>query len=83
MEIVGRVEEIAASKEVTPAQLAIAWVLAQGSDVVPIPGTKKRERLRENVTAVEVELSDSELEQLDSIASPRGDRYADMSSVGH
>lgn len=81
LRILERVEEISRSKDATPAQLAIAWVLAQGDDVVPIPGTKKRERLRENAAAVELELSDAELETLGSIEPPEGDRYADMSSV--
>ena len=82
--LVERVEEIAGEKGVTAGQLALAWVLAQGDDVVPIPGTKHRAYLEENVAAVEVELSEEELRRLDE-AAPRGaaagDRYADMSPV--
>ncbi len=83
--LVKRVEEIAAEKEVTAGQLALAWVLAQGDDLAPIPGTKRRSYLEENVAAVEVELSEEDLRWLDE-AAPRGaaagDRYADMSPVG-
>jgi aryl-alcohol dehydrogenase-like predicted oxidoreductase len=85
MELVKRVEEVAAEKEVTAAQLALAWVLAQGDDLAPIPGTKRRSYLEENVAATTIELSDEELRRLDE-AAPRGaavgDRYADMSPVG-
>src|SRR3954451_3495069 len=61
LDLVARIEELAQSKGVTPAQLALAWVLSQGDDIVPIPGTKKVARIEENVGAVEVELSDDEL----------------------
>jgi len=85
MELVKRVEEIAAEKDVTAGQLALAWVLAQGDDLVPIPGTKRRSYLEENVAATEIELSEEDLRRLDE-AAPRGaavgDRYADMSPVG-
>jgi len=78
LEIVKSVEEIAREKRCTPAQLALAWVLAQGPDVVPIPGTKRRKYLQENVGALEVELTREDLEQIDGIA-PRdafsGSRY--------
>jgi aryl-alcohol dehydrogenase-like predicted oxidoreductase len=84
LELVSRVEEIAAEKGVTAGQLALAWVLAQGDDLVPIPGTKRRSYLEENVGAVEVELSEEDLRSIDE-AAPRGaasgDRYADMSPV--
>ena len=84
LELVSRVEEIAAEKEVTAGQLALAWVLAQGDDLVPIPGTKRRSYLEENVAAVEVELGEDDLRRIDE-AAPRGaaagDRYADMSPV--
>jgi aryl-alcohol dehydrogenase-like predicted oxidoreductase len=76
--IVERVEAIAAEKEVTPAQLALAWVLAQGHDVVPIPGTTKPERIDENLAALAVELSADDLRRLDEAAPPGitvGDRY--------
>jgi aryl-alcohol dehydrogenase-like predicted oxidoreductase len=84
LELVERVEEIAAEKDITAGQLVLAWVLAQGDDVAPIPGTKHRRYLEENVAAVEVELSDEDLRRIDEFA-PRGaaagDRYADMSPV--
>ena len=84
LELVERVEETAAEKGVTPGQLALAWVLAQGDDVVPIPGTTTPEHLEENVAALEVELTDDDLRRIDEVA-PRGvaagDRYADMSSI--
>ena len=78
--IVERIDALAAEKEVTPAQVALAWVLAQGEDVVPIPGTKRRAYLEENAAAVDVELSEDDLAALDD-ARAVGDRYADMSSV--
>jgi aryl-alcohol dehydrogenase-like predicted oxidoreductase len=76
-----RVREIAEEKGVTPAQLALAWVLSRGDDVVPIPGTKRRTYLEQNAAAVDVELSDEDLARLDEIGDAAGDRYADMSSV--
>jgi aryl-alcohol dehydrogenase-like predicted oxidoreductase len=78
--IVEMIDALAAEKDVMPAQIALAWVLAQGDDVVPIPGTKRRGYLEENAGAVDVELSAEDLEALDD-AHARGDRYADMSSV--
>jgi aryl-alcohol dehydrogenase-like predicted oxidoreductase len=78
--IVERIDALAAEKGATPAQIALAWVLAQGDDVVPIPGTKRRSYLAENAAAVEVELSDEDLAALDG-ARAVGARYADMSSV--
>ncbi len=84
LELVGKIEEIASAKKATPAQIALAWVLAQGEDIVPIPGTKKRTRLEENAHAVEVTLSKQDLQQIEQ-AFPRGitagNRYADMSTV--
>ena len=79
--IVRRVQEIAAAKGITSAQFAIAWALHQGDDIVPIPGTRRRERLEENVGAVEVRLTADELASLDELEPPAGERYADMSSV--
>jgi len=82
--LVERVREIAQEKDVTPSQLALAWVLAQGKDVVPIPGTKRREYLEENVAATEIELTPEDLARLDEAAPPgatSGDRYADMSTI--
>ena len=84
LELVERVREIAEEKNATPAQLALAWVLAQGEDIVPIPGTKRRERLEENVAALDVELTDADLERIEA-AFPKGatagDRYPDMSTI--
>jgi len=82
--LVARVREIAAEKGVPPAQVALGWVLAQGDDVVPIPGTKRRSNLRENVAADELRLSPTELSRLDEAFPPgatSGDRYPDMSNV--
>jgi aryl-alcohol dehydrogenase-like predicted oxidoreductase len=82
--LVERVKQIAAERKVASSQLALAWLLAQGQDVVPIPGTKRRRFLEENAAAVEIELSSEDLERLEE-AAPRGatagDRYADMSTV--
>ena len=71
LELVHRLEEMAAEKKVKPSQLALAWVLAQGKDIVPIPGTKRRKYLEENVAAVEIQLTREELRRIDEIA-PRG-----------
>jgi aryl-alcohol dehydrogenase-like predicted oxidoreductase len=84
LELVERVREIAEEKGVTPGQLALAWVLAQGKDIVPIPGTKRRAYLEENVAATEIELTPDDVARLDEAAPPgvtSGDRYADMSSI--
>jgi aryl-alcohol dehydrogenase-like predicted oxidoreductase len=76
--VVQRVNEVALAKNVTPGQLALAWVLRQGEDIVPIPGTKRRKYLEENVAASEIELSAEDLARLDEL-TPRGaasgDRY--------
>jgi aryl-alcohol dehydrogenase-like predicted oxidoreductase len=71
LELVKRVEAIAREKKCTPGQLALAWVLAQGDDVVPIPGTKRRTYLEENAAASELALSAADLKRLDELA-PRG-----------
>lgn len=71
LELVDRIEEIAAGKGVTPAQLAIAWVLHQGEDIVPIPGTKSRARLEENAAAADVELTPEEVRRIEE-AMPEG-----------
>ncbi|HVF92035.1 MAG TPA: aldo/keto reductase [Blastocatellia bacterium] len=71
IELVRRIEEMAAEKGCAPAQLALAWVLAQGEDVVPIPGTKRRKYLEENMRALEVEITPEDLERIDEIA-PKG-----------
>src|SRR5215207_6053415 len=84
LELVARVDESAEEKGVTSAQLALAWVLYQGDDIVPIPGTKHVRYLEENVAAVEVELTADDLARIEE-AFPKGatagQRYADMSSV--
>ncbi|MCT9624746.1 aldo/keto reductase [Pseudarthrobacter equi] len=84
LELVDRVRELADGKQCTPGQLALAWLLAQGDHIVPIPGTKKRERLRENLGAVDVELSREDLDLLDRLApagSTAGARYPNMSTI--
>jgi aryl-alcohol dehydrogenase-like predicted oxidoreductase len=84
LDLVENVEELASEKGITASQLALAWVLAQGEDIVPIPGTKRVKYLEENVGAVDVELTDDDLRRLDQ-AFPKGvaagDRYPDMSTV--
>ncbi len=83
-DLLDRVRELAKEKGITESQLALAWVLAQGEDVVPIPGTKRRSYLEENAAAAEVRLTPDELERIDA-AFPKGatagDRYPDMSPV--
>jgi aryl-alcohol dehydrogenase-like predicted oxidoreductase len=79
--LVDTVKAIAAEKGVTPAQLALAWVLSRGDDVVPIPGTKRRTYLEQNAAASEIELTADELQRLDALGDAAGDRYADMSTV--
>jgi aryl-alcohol dehydrogenase-like predicted oxidoreductase len=85
LELVERVFEIAAEKDVTPSQLALAWLLRQGDDIVPIPGTKRVRYLEENLAAAAIELSAEDLERIEE-AAPRGaaagERYADMSIIG-
>jgi aryl-alcohol dehydrogenase-like predicted oxidoreductase len=84
LELAARLRELAEAKNVTAGQLAIAWVLAQGDDVVPIPGTKRRTYLEENVAAAEVQLTEEDLAALDEafpVGAAEGDRYPDMSSV--
>jgi|SRR5438067_2483662 len=80
--IVAVIEEIARARDATPAQVALAWVHAQGPDVVPIPGTKRRTYLEQNVAALALHLAAEEIERLDAAGSTStGERYADMSSV--
>jgi aryl-alcohol dehydrogenase-like predicted oxidoreductase len=71
LDLVKRVQEIAAEKRCTPGQLALAWVLAQGEDIVPIPGTKRRKYLEENAGAVDVQLTPEDLRRIDEVF-PRG-----------
>jgi len=84
LDLVAQVEEIAAEKGVTPSQLALAWALAQGDDVVPIPGTKRVRYLEENAAAADLSLGAEDLARLEE-AFPKGatagDRYPDMSTV--
>ena len=78
LDLVARVSEIAQEKRCTPAQLALAWVLAQGKDIVPIPGTKRRKYLQENVGALDVDLTSEDLQRIDEIAARdafAGSRY--------
>lgn len=79
--IVDEVVAIAAQLEAKPGQVALAWLLAQGGDIVPIPGTKRITYLEENVGADAIELSPQQLATLSALPRPVGDRYADMSSV--
>ncbi len=84
LELVDRVKEIATTKQVTPAQLALAWLLAQGDGLVPIPGTKRRKNLEENVAALGITLSREDLQRIDEAApkgAASGERYEDMSAV--
>ena len=79
LELVRRIEEMARAKACTPAQLALAWLLSRGNDIVPIPGTKQRARLEENVRALEIRLTSDELKRIDAVApigAAAGDRYA-------
>ncbi len=78
MSLVRKIEEIAAEKKCTPAQLALAWLLAKGDDIVPIPGSKRRSRVEENVGAAAVTLTAQDVATLDEIAPPgvaAGERY--------
>jgi aryl-alcohol dehydrogenase-like predicted oxidoreductase len=84
LELVDRVREIADEKGVTAGQLALAWVLHQGEDIAPIPGTKRVAYLEENVAATEIELSTDDLRRIDEAAphgAAAGERYPDMSSI--
>jgi aryl-alcohol dehydrogenase-like predicted oxidoreductase len=84
LELVQRVREIAGEYSCTPGQLALAWVLGAGDDVVPIPGTKRRTYLEQNVEATELTISAEDRQRLDEAApvgSAAGDRYPDMSAV--
>jgi len=84
LQLVARIEEIARDKNCTPGQLALAWVLAQGDDMVPIPGTKRRTYLEENIAAAKIQLSKSDLARIEEVAPKgfaAGGRYHDMSTV--
>jgi aryl-alcohol dehydrogenase-like predicted oxidoreductase len=78
LELVQRVVEIAKEKKCTPSQLALAWLLAQGQDIIPIPGTKRRKYLEENVGALNVKLTPEDLRRIDEVAphgAAAGERY--------
>jgi aryl-alcohol dehydrogenase-like predicted oxidoreductase len=84
LETVDKVREIAEEKGCTAAQLALAWVLAQGDDIVPIPGTKRASYLEENLAAADISLSQDDLRRIDEVAprgATHGDRYPNMSTV--
>jgi aryl-alcohol dehydrogenase-like predicted oxidoreductase len=83
--LVRRVQQLADSMNCTAGQLALAWVLAQGDGIVPIPGTKRRKYLNENLKAAEIRLSPAQLQELSSaiaVEAVHGERYSDMSSIG-
>jgi aryl-alcohol dehydrogenase-like predicted oxidoreductase len=78
LDLVARVEAVADKKECTPSQLALAWLLAQGQDILPIPGTKRRKYLEENAGAMDVELTAEDLLRIDEVApqgAASGERY--------
>jgi len=82
--LVRRVAELAAEKGATPAQLALAWLLHRGDDIVPIPGTKRRSRLEENAAAADIRLDASDVQRLEEavpLGAVRGDRHWDMASI--
>jgi aryl-alcohol dehydrogenase-like predicted oxidoreductase len=84
LDLVRDIEAIAKAKGVTPAQLAIAWVLARGNDIVPIPGSKSIGHIEENIAAAEITLTEAELARIDEVAPKgiaAGDRYASMANV--
>ena len=84
LELVERVKAIAREKRCAPGQLALAWALSRGDDIVPIPGTKQVRYVEENARARDVELTDEDLARLDDVApvgAAAGERYADMSSI--
>jgi aryl-alcohol dehydrogenase-like predicted oxidoreductase len=84
LDLVKAVGAMASDKGCTPAQLALAWVLAQGHDVVPIPGTKRRTYLEDNLGAIDVTLDADDIARIDAIMPPgaaEGQRYADMASI--
>jgi aryl-alcohol dehydrogenase-like predicted oxidoreductase len=82
LDLVSRIEIMAQEKGVMPGQLALAWVLAQGQDIVPIPGTKRRTYLEENIGALQVKLTQAELDEINAILPPgtaSGARYPEAS----
>jgi aryl-alcohol dehydrogenase-like predicted oxidoreductase len=81
LRIVEEVEEVAEEAGASAAQVALAWLMAQGDDIVPIPGTKHVSRLEANAAAADLELTDDQLARLEAIPSPVGNRYADMTPL--
>jgi aryl-alcohol dehydrogenase-like predicted oxidoreductase len=81
LKLVDQVKQLAAAKKATAAQVALAWLLAQGEDLVPIPGTKKRKYLEENCAATELSLTKDELAKLSSLGAAAGQRYSDLRSI--
>lgn len=84
LKIVEAIKKIADAKDVNPSQIALAWVLAQGKDIVPIPGTKTLKYLKENIAAIDIKLSEDELKDLNKaipFGITAGDRYPNMSTV--
>ena len=84
LRIVDEVEAVASEIDATPAQVALAWLLAQGDDIAPIPGTKRVSRVEENTAADHIELSSEQIARLNDLAPATGDRHdeANMSTVG-
>jgi aryl-alcohol dehydrogenase-like predicted oxidoreductase len=81
VDLVGKVEEIAREKNCTPSQLALAWVLAQGNDIVPIPGTRSRSRIEENIRSLDVHLTGADLQQIEKTfprGAAAGQRYSEQ-----
>ena len=81
LDVVRKIEHLAAQKGCTPSQLALAWVLAQGDSIAPIPGTKRRKYLEENVAALDVHLTPEDLAEIDAVA-PKGIGVGDRYSPG-
>ena len=84
LELVRRITEMAEEKHVTPGQLALAWVLARGDDIVPIPGTRHIDYLQQNIAAVDIHLTEADIRHLEEIfpkGAAAGQRYADMSNI--
>ncbi len=81
LRLVAVVEKVAAAKKATPGQVALAWLLAQGKDIVPIPGTKRRKYVEQNAAAASVALGPEDLRALEAVKEAAGARYADMSTI--